>query len=91
MKFKRGDKVRILPLATSVMVAEDEVGKTGVITSISSLENNFNGIIVYMDKIRKGSGVRLNWIVESSMIEPAVEVGQQLLFNFMSATEGTKE
>ena len=79
LKFKIGDKVRILPSATSIGVAEDEVGKMGVITGYHSPDE----IIVLMDKIRKENGYRIDWIVESSQIEPAIKVGQQLVFDFM--------
>ena len=77
--FKIGDKVRILPSATSIGVCKDEVGETGVITAyISSKE-----IIVLMDKPHHKYGYRIDWVVESSQIEPMVKVGQQLLFQFM--------
>lgn len=75
-QFKVGDKVRILPSATSVMVAEDEVGKTGVITSY---ERTGKAIIVLMDKTRKASGYRVAWNVDSSQIELTRAPGQQLL------------
>lgn len=73
--FKVGDKVKILPSATDVMVAEDEVGKTGVITVYFSSKQ----INVFMDKVRKESGYRVDWSVDSSQIEPVLVVGQQLL------------
>ena len=79
MKFKIGDKVKILPSATFIGVCKDEAGKTGVIVEyISSKE-----IIVLMDKPHHKHGYRIDWVVESSQIEPMVKVGQQLLFNFM--------
>ena len=74
-KFKKGDKVRILPSAVDISVAEDEVGKTGVITYYASPKN----IIVFMDKIRKESYRRVSWNVYSSQIELVVVKGQQLL------------
>jgi len=76
MKFKVGDNVRILPSATGVMVAEDEVGKTGVITSYGLLGKS---IVVLMDKPRKASSHRFNWCVDSSQIELVGVPGQQLL------------
>ncbi len=82
-KFKLGDKVKILPRATTVSVEREEVGKTGVITSISSLENNFNGIIVYMDKICKVRDFRCKWSVGYGMVELCVKKNEQLLFDFM--------
>lgn len=79
MGFKIGDKVRILVSAVDIGVAINEVGKMGVVT----LYHSSDEIIVFMDKIRKESGYRVEWIVNSSQIEPVVKVGQQLLFSFM--------
>ncbi len=79
MKFKVGDRVRILPSAIDIMVAEDEVGKIGVITLYDSTKN----IIVLMDKPRRESGYRVDWCVDSSQIEPVIKIGQQLMFSFM--------
>jgi ribosomal protein L21E len=78
-KFKVGDKVRILPSATSIMVSKEDVGKTGVVTVYDSSKD----IIVYMDKPLRIVGYRVDWLVEDSMIELAVKVGQQLTFDFM--------
>lgn len=80
MKFKKGDRVRILPSAVNTCVPGDEIGKTGVITKYHSHKE----IIVLMDKIRKASGYRVDWIVDSSQIEPATIPGQQLEFSFMT-------
>lgn len=74
-KFKKGDKVRILPSAMDVSVLEFAIGKTGVITRYSSSDS----IIVRMDKSRRLDGYRDIWSVSSSQIEPVIKVGQQLL------------
>lgn len=74
-KFKKGDKVRILPSAMDVSVLEVAIGKTGVITRYSSSDS----IIVRMDKSRRLDGYRDIWSVSSSQIEPVIKVGQQLL------------
>lgn len=75
MKFKIGDKVRILPSAVHIMVAKDEVGKTGIITHYGTDKD----IIVYMDEPRKVGNYRISWCVESSQIELVKVIGQQLL------------
>lgn len=77
--FKIGDRVKILPSAVTIMVARDEVGKTGVITRYCSLTD----IMVHMDKIREESGYRVAWCVESTQIELVCKVGEQLVFSFM--------
>ena len=75
MKFKKGDRVRVLPSAVDVSVPEDEVGKTGIITNYHSLKL----ILVLMDKPCMENGHRCDWCVESHHIEPMIKVGQQLL------------
>lgn len=76
LKFKVGDKVRILPSAVDVHVTQDEVGKTGAIISSDSEGEH---VVVLMDKPRKKSGYRIDWCVDSSQIELALVPGQQLL------------
>lgn len=79
MKFKKGDRVRILPSAVDVNVASDEVGKTGVIVNYNSPKD----MVVLMDKPRKYNGFtgsdRIDWIVDCSQIELAIVPGRQLL------------
>ena len=79
-KFKVGDKVRILPSALNVHVPEDEINKIGIIMG-RDIHSKYNKVL--MDKIRTRSGYRVDWLVSDSQIEPAIKVGQQLLFKFM--------
>ena len=80
MKFKVGDKVRILPSAVDGGVSEGAVGKIGKIT-----RNCPGGYFdVIMDKDQdSGPNSHLPWAVYPDQMEPAVVKGQQLLFNFM--------
>lgn len=77
MKFKIGDKVRILPSAVGGGVDEIAVGKIGVIT-YHAPEHYF---CVLMDYERERGGT---WAVYPCQMEPVIKVGQQLLFSFMS-------
>ena len=72
MKFKVGDKVKILPSAMGIGVSESEVGTIQTILWVVSLDT-----IVITD-----SGGSC-WHVDPKDIAPAIKVGQQLLFNFM--------
>ena len=76
MKFKIGDKVKILPSATIIGVWESEVGKT---VSIRSIYNESAGVMI-TDSRGEGYGL---WCVNSYDIAPVIKVGQQLLFSFM--------
>lgn len=73
MKFKVGDKVRILPSATDICVPSSEVG---VIATIKRVYSSTDIIITTPTK-RFGS-----WIVHEKHIAPAIGPGQ-LLFSFM--------
>jgi len=76
MKFKIGDKVRILPSAVDGGVSEKAVGKTGVITY--HVPGDY--FCVLMDYERERGGT---WVVYPCQMEPVVVIGQQLLFEFM--------
>lgn len=78
-KFKVGDKVRLLPSAVNGCIDVEEVGKTGIIKMCDWPES----MIVYMDKPLKRFDYRIEWVVQSSMIEPYAQIEEQLLFNFM--------
>ena len=73
-KFKIGDKVRILPSAVNVNVAQSEIGKIGVITIVYS-----GGDCILKTASKKYS----DWWVRGIDITPAMIKGQQLLFSFM--------
>lgn len=74
MKFKIGDKVKILPSAVDIGVDKGEIGKIGVIFQIESSDR----ILI------KTSFTKVwFWEVHSRDIIPAIAKGQQLLFNFM--------
>ena len=74
MKFKVGDRVKILPSATTVGVWASEVGKIGKITRISGLGDS---LLIKMDKNEEREGY--TWSVKSYQITIAKEIGQQLL------------
>ena len=78
MKFKVGDKVRMLPSAVDIGVFKGEVGKTGTVT-----DNNFlhRYISVCMDE--PYSKKIFTWAVRSTQITSVIKVGQQLEFVFM--------
>ena len=78
MKFKIGDKVKILSLATGVGVESEDVGKAGVITNIGSWD-----IMVKMDEVCKIRGHKCDWSVGAHMIELSPRKNEQLLFSFM--------
>ena len=77
MKFKIGDKVRILPSAATIGVLKSEVGKIVKITGISIFSTND---IMISDSRGDAYGC---WCVNEYDIAPAIKVGQQLLFEFM--------
>ena len=78
MKFKVGDKVRMLPSAVDIGVFKAEIGKTGTVT-----DNNFlhRYILVRMDE--PYSKKIFTWSVRSAQITSVIKVGQQLEFAFM--------
>lgn len=75
MKFKVGDKVKILPSATIIGVRESEVGKTVEIKSMYSVNE-----LMVSDSRGGGYGC---WCVKDYDIAPIIVKGQQLLFDFM--------
>ena len=84
MKFKIGDKVKILLSATSVGVEREDVGKIGVIHCIRGDAGTRRGIQVQMSEICKARGHIPKWNVGSEMLELLPVKNQQLLFNFMN-------
>lgn len=84
MKFKKGDKVRILPSAVDVNVDTRAVDKTGVVITGDGAGNS---IRVLMDKPNIVGGYRIDWMVNDTQIELAVKPGEQLLFAFMNDIE----
>ena len=80
MKYKVGQRVRLLPSATKVMVPYDEVGKPGKLTFVTSDGFNMN---IHMDKPREGNRLANSWGISHYHIESIIEKGQQLLFSFM--------
>lgn len=76
MKFKVGDKVKILPSAMNISVGAREIGK---ITKIKTI-NSPNDIMIY-DSRGKEYGC---WCVNDYNIALVIVKGQQLLFDFMS-------
>ena len=83
MKFKVGDKVRILPSAIDVGVWAEEIGKVGVVVSSWADDNSF---VVEMLLPCKG-GTILRWSVRQENIALVIEIGQQLMFSFMETEE----
>jgi len=82
--FKVGDRVKILPYATSVGVEPEDVGKIGEISHIDSIVKRRYGIIVQMKEVCKARGCVPVWSVGFDMIELTPTKGEQLLFNFMT-------
>ena len=83
MKFKTGDKVKILSSATDVGVEECDVGKVGVVSRVDSEAGTMFGFLVKMNEICKARGCIPVWSVGAGMIELARKPNEQLLFNFM--------
>lgn len=73
-KFKVGDKVKILPSATRISVAKNEVGVVGEIIHIYDQD----GLVVNTVTERY-----VPWVVRAKDIVPVVKVGEQLEFSFM--------
>ena len=72
MKFKIGDKIKILSSAVAIGVSRSEVGTIQIVTDIMD-----STTIIITDS---NGG---EWGVEPDQIEHVIKVGQQLLFNFM--------
>ena len=77
MKFKIGDKVRILPSVVNIGVDKSEIGKT---TTIKKIYSPTDIVIVSSSK-------EFTWIVHEEHIEFFAIPGQQLLFAFMEDGE----
>lgn len=69
-KFKVGDKVKILPSATDIGIAESEVGKVAEIICIEGP----NSI-----RIKTATKRYMDWYVDENGITPAIKIEQQLL------------
>lgn len=82
-KFRVGDKVKILPYATSVGVEDEEIGKIGTIRSISSRITDWSGFMVAMEEICDVRGYAPCWSVGWRMIELFPRKNEQLIFDFM--------
>ena len=74
MKFKVGDKVKVLPSAVNIGVDKSDVGKIGVIFEIESPESIL---------IKTTYTENWFWCVYPKDIVPVIKVGQQLIFSFM--------
>jgi len=81
MKFKIGDKVRILPSAIKIGVWAAEVGKIGIVTSGCIVPDGRQFLQIKMLNLCKGKYRR--WSVSNASLCPAVEKNEQLLFGFM--------
>lgn len=76
MKFKNGDKVRILPSAIDGGVLACSVGKIGIVDGIA---DSYSGSYYHVCMV---SGY--TWSVYPNQIESViVKKGEQLLFSFM--------
>ena len=75
MKFKIGDKVRILPSAIDINVAETEIGKIVEVVDVYTSCNEY--------EVKAFSKKYSPWWVRKCDIAPAIKVGQQLVFDFM--------
>ncbi len=78
MKFKVGDKVRILPSAVKGGVRAKEVGTIQTVIKI------IDPAVPILDITSSGSG---SWWVYPDHISSAIKVGQQLMFSFMNTKE----
>jgi hypothetical protein len=77
-KFKVGDKVRILPSAVAGGVDKTDVGKIGRITGW------FEGGGYFTVVMNHWTTLVWSWAVYPNQMEHAVEIGAQLVFDFMS-------
>ena len=80
MKFKVGDKVRILPSAEKIGVFKSEVGRVGIIE-----DTDFLGQFIHIRMVKpyQINGRIHTWAVKSPQITPFIKVGEQLEFAFM--------
>ena len=80
MKFKIGDKVRILPSAVDGGVSEYSVGKIG---QIINYHKEYRYFLVRMDS-QEVVQPQQGWAIFPNQIEQIYRIGQQLLFDFMT-------
>jgi len=73
MKFKKGDKVKILPSAVDIGVKESEVGR---VVKVTNPLPSFSVGILISDSRGEEYGC---WCVNDYDITPFIEIGQQLL------------
>ncbi len=83
MKFKIGDRVRILPSANKVGVESSDFGKIGTLSCIDNYVTVWCGFLVKMDKICKERGCICSWNVGIDMVKLVPKKGEQLLFDFV--------
>ena len=72
MKFKVGDKVRVLPCAVSAGMREDEVGTLQIVVKI-----------LHPTTVLITDSVSGHWWVGPDKIKLVSRVGEQLVFSFM--------
>ena len=82
-KFKVGDKIKLLHNITSCGVETEEIGKVGVIETISGDACAYHGFMIQMKEICKIRGYIPVWSVGGGMIELLPKKNEQLLFSFM--------
>lgn len=79
-KFKVGQKVKLLPSIVNRGVLRSEIGKVGIITSISPY-----GIVNVKTDFKAINRSRWpGWSLQTNDIAPVIKKGIQLLFAFMS-------
>ncbi len=89
MRFKVGDKVKILPSALDVAVWKEEVGKIGRAISIFPQGNGSQRLYVKM--LNPCVGKLRQWSMSNRHVVLIPKVGRQLMFSFMSDVDGTQE
>ncbi len=82
-KLKVGDRVEILPSATSVGVESEDIGKAGTIKSIDRGADIRWGLLVDMDEVCIKRGYTPLWSVGFGMVKLLPKRGEQLMFSFM--------
>lgn len=83
MKFKQGDRVRILPSASKVGVEPDDFGKIGALNCIDTYVTTWCGFTVQMEEICKKRKCICRWKVGTEMVELVPKRGEQLYFHFV--------